>query len=35
MIFKKENSTDQHRNFLKSFEADTDAEQGSDKGKIY
>lgn len=30
--FQKENSIDQHRGFLKGFEADTDAEQWSEKG---
>lgn len=30
--FQKENCVDQQRGFLKSFEADTDAEQGSKKG---
>lgn len=29
---QKENSIDEHRGCLKSFEADTDAYQGSEKG---
>lgn len=30
--FQEENCVDQQRGFLKGFEADTDAEQGSEKG---